>query len=115
MDPARARFVAECWADMREGRVILRADPRHRLPNPVLYRRAEADACWRRVTAPVLLVAGEDSTFRRAGHRHDGAFDFDLPFGQRQLAEIPAAGHMLHFEAPGALAAEVRDFLVKYV
>jgi pimeloyl-ACP methyl ester carboxylesterase len=115
MGPARARYVAECWAEVRDGRVILRADPRHRLPNPVLYRRAEAEACWRRVTAPVLLVAGEDSTFRRAGHRHDGAFDFDLPFPHRSLADIPAAGHMLHFEAPGALAAEARDFLVKYV
>jgi pimeloyl-ACP methyl ester carboxylesterase len=115
MDPARARYVARCWAEIRDGRVVLRADPRHRLPNPVLYRRAEAAACWRRVTAPVLLVAGEDSTFRAAGHRHDGAFDFDLPFPDRSLTEIPAAGHMLHFEAPAPLAAAIRDFLANYV
>jgi pimeloyl-ACP methyl ester carboxylesterase len=115
MHPVHARYVAECWAESRDGRVVLRADPRHRLPNPVLYRRAEADACWRRATAPVLLVGGADSSFREAGHRHDGAFDFDLPFPNRRKVEIPAAGHMLHFEVPAALAVETRDFLAKYV
>ncbi len=115
MDTARARFIAEAWAESRAGRVVLRADPRHRLPNPVLYRRAEAEACWRNVTAPVLMIGGEDSTMREAGHPHDGAFDFDLPFPNHESALIPRAGHMLHFEAPAALADLVRDFLAQNV
>ncbi len=111
MGAGRARFIAEAWAESRNGRVVLRADPRHRLPNPVLYRRAEAEACWRNVTAPVLMIGGEESTMREAGHPHDGAFDFDLPFPDSASALIPRAGHMLHFEAPEALASLVRDFL----
>jgi pimeloyl-ACP methyl ester carboxylesterase len=111
----RARFVAECWAVERDGRVVLRADPRHRLPNPVLYRRAEAEACWRSVAAPVLMVAGEDSSFLGHGHPQDGAFDFDLPFPNASSVLIPGAGHMLHFEAPEALARHSRDFIGKSV
>jgi pimeloyl-ACP methyl ester carboxylesterase len=115
MGADRARFVAGCWAVERDGRVVLRADPRHRLPNPVLYRRAEAEACWRRVAAPVLMVAGEDSSFLARGHPQDGAFDFDLPFPNASSVLIPGAGHMLHFEAPEALARHGSDFIGKSV
>ncbi len=115
LDAGRARFIAETWAVRRGDRVELRADPRHRLPNPVLYRRAEAEACWRQVAAPVLMIGGEDSAMRDAGHPHDGAFDFDLPFPVSRSALIPGAGHMLHFEAPVELASLVRDFLAQNV
>ena len=115
MTAAAARFVAEAWAVERDGRVYLKADPKHRLPNPVLYRRAEAEACWRAVTAPVLMVAGETSTFREQGHPHDGVFDFELPFPDSRSILLPGSGHMLHFEAPGALAAATRDFLLPTV
>ena len=39
----------------------LRSDPRHKARNPYLFRIDEALACWRRITAPVLLVTGKDS------------------------------------------------------
>ena len=112
MSAEQAKFVAECWAVEQDGRVRLKADPRHRLPNAVLYRRAEAEACWRQVTAPVLMVAGETSTFRTGGHPHDGEFDFELPFPDSRTVILPGCGHMLHFEAPGALADVTRDFLI---
>lgn len=115
MSAAAARFVAEQWAVERDDRVFLKADPKHRLPNPVLYRRAEAEACWRAVTAPVLMVAGENSSFREEGHPHDGMFDFELPFPDSQSVLLPASGHMLHFEAPDKLAAATRDFLAPTV
>ena len=115
MGADKAAFVAERWGVERDGRVVLRADPRHRLPNPVLYRRAEAEACWRQVEAPVLMVAGEDSRFLDRGHPQDGAFDFDLPYPDVTSVLIGGAGHMLHFEAPEALARHTRDFLDKKV
>lgn len=115
MSAAAARFVAETWAVERDGRVHLKADPRHRLPNPVLYRRAEAEACWRAVTAPVLMIIGENSNFREQGHPHDGAFDFDLPFPDSRSVMLPDSGHMLHFEVPAALAIATRDFLAPTV
>lgn len=108
----RARFVAACWAAEAGARVELRASPRHRLPNPVLYRRAEAEACWRRAKAPVLLVAGAESPFLdRLERAADGDVADALPFPDPQSATIAGAGHMIHFDAPSALASAIDEFL----
>jgi pimeloyl-ACP methyl ester carboxylesterase len=112
MSAAQARFVAEAWAVEGPDGLTLRADPAHKLPNPVLYRRAEAEACWRNVQAPVLLVAGADSAVLDAvGTRpSDGALP--LPFADSRSLVIEACGHMVHFEAADVLAAAIEDFLL---
>lgn len=111
MTAAQARFVARAWADEGPDGLTLLADPAHKLPNAVLYRRAEAEACWRKVTAPVLLVAGADSAVLEAvgGQPSDGGLP--LPFPDSRTRIIDACGHMVHFEAPGPLAAAIEDFL----
>ena len=64
MSHDRALYVASLWADQQDGgAIVLRADPAHRLPNAVQYRRAEAMACCNEIEAPVLVVKGEDSSF----------------------------------------------------
>lgn len=106
MSAAAADFVARQWATREpDGKVRLRADPRHRLPSPVLYRRAEARACWRATTAPVLLVAGSRTSF---ASEYSG--DADELYPEAARLTLDDAGHMLHFEAPGALAAAIEDF-----
>jgi pimeloyl-ACP methyl ester carboxylesterase len=111
MTAAQARFVARAWAEEGPDGLTLLADPAHKLPNAVLYRRAEAEACWRKVTAPVLLVAGADSAVLEAvgGLPSDGGLP--LPFPHSCTRIIDACGHMVHFEAPGPLAAAIEDFL----
>lgn len=112
MSAAQARFVAESWADEGPDGLTLRADPAHKLPNAVLYRRAEAEACWRNAAAPVLLVAGADSAvLEMAGMRPPGG-ELLLPFPDCRTCIIDGCGHMVHFEAPGPLAAAIEDFLV---
>lgn len=111
MNAAQADFVAREWgAECGHGRVELRADPRHKLPNPVLYRRAEAEACWQAITADVLLVTGERSALAERFAAQDGA---SCP-GDRTVV-IDGAGHMPHFESPSDLAAAIESFLSKYL
>ena len=112
MSGAQARFVAEAWATEGPDGLTLRADPAHKLPNAVLYRRSEAEACWRSVTAPVLLVAGVDSAvFDAIGVRpSDGGMP--LPFPDCRTHIIEACGHMVHFEAPEPLSAAIEAFLL---
>ncbi len=106
MPEAAASFVAREWANKdADGVVRLRADPLHKRPNPVLYRRAEAEACWKAITASSLLVTGAES--RLARHFAPGQ---ELPGSERIV--IDRAGHMLHFEAPAALAEVVEGFLL---
>lgn len=109
---SRAQFVAREWAtDDNDGRVRLRADPSHRLPNAVQYRRAEAIACWQRVTARVLLVLGADTDFTSAAKSWIDPDESKHPFRGAPCQTIAGAGHMVHFEAPDALAATIDDFL----
>ncbi len=108
LSEAQADFVAREWASEVDGVVRLRADPNHKLPNAVLYRRAEAEACWRNTKASVLLVSGETSGF--AGQL--GSMEA-LPFPTARFCTIPAVGHMVHFEAPRRLAEQMEQFLKK--
>ncbi len=103
---AAAGFVAREWASECDGRIQLRADPNHKLPNPILYRRAEAEACWRNISARMLLVSGDRSPFVA----DLGDID-DLPFPNCRSATIAGVGHMVHFEAPGRLARQIEQFL----
>ncbi|MBT8080660.1 MAG: alpha/beta hydrolase [Gammaproteobacteria bacterium] len=107
----KARFVARLWAQQDpDGRVRLKADPSHKLPNAVLYRRAEAEACWERVEAPVLLVVGADTQFDVA-RDWLAAGTAALPFPNAEVRGIDGAGHMVHFEQPEALAATIESFI----
>lgn len=101
----RALFIANKWAGVdAEGVVRIKADPAHKLPNAVLYRRAEAIACWQRVTAPALLVVGADTEF---------SGDLSPWIGHAQSVSIAGAGHMVHFDQPALLAESIEAFLTK--
>ena len=105
MTSEQADYVSRQWAkEMPDGGVRLRFNPAHKLPNPVLYRRAEAEACWREIKAAVLLVAGRLSNI---------AAPDELPFPRSKITWIEDAGHMLHFEQARQLANEIEEFLLK--
>ncbi len=98
---AHAEFLAAAWSRPRtEGGIELRADPWHRLVNPMLYRREEAEACWRRADLPMLLVLGADSDFHRRLGPDGNEASFrglspaappPLPAAARQPPRTPAA------------------------
>jgi pimeloyl-ACP methyl ester carboxylesterase len=109
---AQSAFVAKAWATREaDGRVHLRGDARHRWVNPVLYRREEAEACWRAIKAPTLMLLGEESGYLQ----HLGADGTDEAFRAIipgiETAHIVGAGHMLHIEMPDLVAARVENFL----
>ena len=109
MSHEAAAFVANEWAASgADGVARLRADPHHKLPNPVLYRRAEAQACWQAVTADTMLVMGRES---RLAEKLGGAAS--TMHQDAACVTIEDAGHMLHFEAPAELAQAIEGFLLK--
>jgi pimeloyl-ACP methyl ester carboxylesterase len=112
LTPERAVFIARAWAIRRpDGTVRVRSDPAHKRVNPVLYRREEAEAVWREITAPVLYVVAEQSEFlSRLG---DDARPENMAriIPQLEPCTIADAGHMLHHEQPERLASEIERFL----
>jgi pimeloyl-ACP methyl ester carboxylesterase len=104
----RADHIARAWArESDDGGVRMRGDPRHKRVNPILYRREEAEACWREIRAPLLFVAATESEQARR-------FVLDemralIP--RLELVTVPDAGHMVHHEQPEALAAAIEEFM----
>lgn len=111
LSDARALFVAQGWAAAgADGRVRLLADPKHRRDMPTLYRNAESMEIWKQITAPTLFVDGGASAFAKAIGAEETAVRRAC-FKQYQAVVIPDAGHMLHFDAPDALADALLAFL----
>jgi pimeloyl-ACP methyl ester carboxylesterase len=118
----RALFLARHWAEeLADGSARLVSDPRHKLPFPTVYRLEEVFAIWRAIEAPVLWLAGADSTIPRwldGAQANDGGTD-PLAGVRRRLAHIANgrlqvvadAGHMLQHDQPGAVAAAIESFL----
>ena len=110
----RALFLAQHWGEqVADGRIALRGDPAHKRVNPVLYRLAEAQACWRSVVAPVLWIEGEDS--QNGSLLRVSAADREARkacFGNLIERVIPEAGHMMHHDQPEVVAALIEDFLL---
>ena len=118
----RALFLARHWAEeLADGSARLVSDPRHKLPFPTVYRLEEVFAIWRAIEAPVLWLAGADSTIPRwldGAQASDGGTD-PLAGVRRRLAHIANgrlqvvadAGHMLQHDQPGAVAAAIESFL----
>jgi pimeloyl-ACP methyl ester carboxylesterase len=111
----KALFLARHWGSLKaDGRVALASDPAHKLVNPVLYRVEEAEACWRKVVAPVLWVSGSETQIPAALKLSSA--DIAARKGCfRKLTErvIAGAGHMLHHDQPDLLAEAIEAFLTQ--
>ncbi|MGD0491147.1 MAG: alpha/beta hydrolase [Steroidobacteraceae bacterium] len=112
---ARSRFIAGAWGRLEsDGRVHLLGDARHRWVNPVLYKREDAEAVWRRIRAPMLMLLGEKSEFL-AKLGADGTDEaWRTMVAGIEIVHIAEAGHMLHIERPAAIAPLVERFLAAH-
>lgn len=111
----KAEFLARHWGKEVAGKgVVLRADPAHKIVNPVLYRYEEVRACWREVTAPVLWVEGGHSeTPRRLKLNDHDLAERRAAFRSLRHVTVPDAGHMLHHDQPAAVARLLEEFLAR--
>lgn len=109
----QAQFLARHWAtENGADGVRLLSDPRHKMPNPYLFRIEEHLASWRRITAPVLLVSGRDSHIVAWLKDHpEELAERKAAFADFREVELADAGHMLHHDQPQRLAEVIEDFL----
>jgi pimeloyl-ACP methyl ester carboxylesterase len=113
LTPERSLFLARHWGLRKpDGRVALASDPAHKLVNPVLYRVEEAEACWKKVAAPVLWVSGAETEIPERLKLTEadlaGRKAWFRTLTERVIAE---AGHMLHHDQPERLAEVIEEFL----
>ena len=79
--------------------------------NPYLYRREEMEACWRRIAARVLLVVGAESELLARLAAEGGVVSFRAIVPELAIETVAGAGHMLHHEAPRAIARLIEAFV----
>ena len=111
LDATRCTEIARCWGDVdADGLVRLLADPRHLIDSPRTYSQADSDAIWAQITAETLFIDGGASQFAHSIPPEELQRRRAL-FRRRREAVIDKVGHMLHFEAPEALAQLLSEFL----
>lgn len=104
-------FLAAAWTRPTAGGGFeLACDPRHRWPFPYGFRAEEAKALWREVTAATLCIDAENSFV------HDWLSESEMAarracFERLEHHTVADCGHMLHLQAPDAVARLIHDFL----
>jgi pimeloyl-ACP methyl ester carboxylesterase len=111
----KADWLAVHWSEQRaDGRWHILGDAAHKRVNPVLYRKEEVLAAWRRIVAPVLWVEGANTDVTKYwGDRYPRS-DFDERLAQVVRVEtlvLEDCGHMLHHDQPALLARRLMEFL----
>jgi pimeloyl-ACP methyl ester carboxylesterase len=110
----RAHWLARHWAqETAPGRVELRADPMHKMVNPVLYRPEEAIACWKRITAPTLWILSGGDWVRQFIKDESALERYRAAYGQLSESRIENAGHMMHHDQPQAFARTIEQFILE--
>ena len=93
------------------GGVRVAIDPAHRNVNPVLYRRTEVEACWRRVVAEVLWLVQADPAWRRKIGVDDATYrEACACFRHFSELQIADSGHNMHHDQPAVVAAHLIEF-----
>ncbi len=111
----RARYLAPCWAEEKpDGSIRLRADPSHKMVNPVLYRIEEAMACWRRIVAPLLWLWSDSEWMTRLMGGNKALLDsYRACFRSLSEETIAGASHMMHHDQPAAFARSIEAFMTR--
>ena len=110
----KARYLASHWsAPTATGRFAILGDPAHKHINPDLYRLDEVVACWRQITAPVLLVLADRHDEWHAFVDSDEFRERLRAVGSLEQTKLAQAGHMLHHDQPEQLAPLIEGFLAR--
>jgi pimeloyl-ACP methyl ester carboxylesterase len=112
---AQSSFVARAWGRLEtDGRVHLLGDSRHRWVSPTVYKREDAEECWRAIEAPVLMLIGEKSEYLPRLGRDGTDEAFRAIVRTVEIIRIAGAGHMLHIEKPEVIAPLIEHFLAAH-
>jgi pimeloyl-ACP methyl ester carboxylesterase len=109
-----AHWLAAHWAREIAGKWVLNADPAHKRSQPLLYRWPEVETFFKRISAPVLFVEGDQTMYFflfNGRYTHEEFMERSKVVPNLTLKTVKEAGHMLHHDQPEALATLIAEFL----
>lgn len=112
---ARALFMAQQYTETdAAGGVHIAVEPAHRNVHPVMHRRAEAEACWRKITAPVLWLMQQGTHWREIRGIDEAAYAHTRRcFANLRETAIADCGHNMQHDQPERVAAAIEAFLAE--
>ena len=115
MKLANSKFLASHWAkEGKNGRIELRADPKHKHPNPYLYQPEEAMACWKEITAPVLWIHSDSNWLKNfMSDQYEKIESYRKAFKLLSEVTINKSSHMMHLDQPLLFATALEEFIIK--
>jgi len=108
----RADFLVQHWAKkISNSEYELRADPKHKMINPILYRHEEAFNFWSEITCPTLWVHS-DSDWLTKFMKDDITTIAKYRSSFKNLSETKISGstHMMHHDSPEKFATIIESF-----
>lgn len=109
----RANFLARSVSRvLPDGQVTMACDPWHKVPSPIRYHADDAMACWRAITAPVLMMlADKGYVLERFGKDPDELARRLACFAHMQRITVTDSGHNLQHDQPEQVARAIESFL----
>ncbi|KON81754.1 alpha/beta hydrolase [Azoarcus sp. PA01] len=111
----RAAFLARNVSRvLPDGQVEMACDPWHKTAAPAPYRLGDTLACWRTITAPVLLLISDQGyVLDRFPAASDDYRERLACFADVRVATVTDAGHNLQHDQPEQVAAALESFLLR--
>lgn len=109
----RAAFLAEHLLRVTDEGLTFAADPHHRWSSPTLFPPDAAKACWRRIKAPTLWLAGRDSFVMKQFAEHPQEYKDRLAcYADVREVLLDDCGHNVHHDQPELIAQLLDEFFV---
>jgi pimeloyl-ACP methyl ester carboxylesterase len=111
----KANWLARHWAaENADGSWSIQGDAAHKVTSAQLYRVKEVMAIYQRLSMPVLAVEASDNSLDMWWKGKFTLAEYHerlkvVP--QVEIARIEDAGHMMHHDQPGVLAALIERFI----
>ncbi|MBU0620344.1 MAG: alpha/beta hydrolase [Gammaproteobacteria bacterium] len=115
LSESRAAFLSRSVSRTREdGQIEMACDPWHKIPSPIPWRAEDAKEVWRKITAPVLVLAADQGFMQqRFGNDPDEYRSRIESFPNVQVVKIDDSGHNVQHDQPEQVAAALEQFIVR--
>ncbi|MFH4354758.1 MAG: alpha/beta hydrolase [Neisseriaceae bacterium] len=108
----RALYLSNFLLKKVDNKFFLRADPRHRIDLPTSCSKAFYQLFWQQISAPILCIQGDFVLHNRVLNQiRDDLEEIYSSLRIQAPIILQGVGHMVHWEAPEAVAEAVRTFL----
>lgn len=110
----RAGFLARhISCTLPDGRVQMACDPWHKILSSSLYRVEDSMVCWRKITAPVLMLIADQGNIHQRFGNDAAEYRRRLScFGEVRVVTISDAGHNVQHDQPEQVAAALEEQLL---